>query len=547
MKPKRFVEERKALARLEGKRRLDLILEHPDPKALVQSLPAEDLYFTIHEIGLDDAGPLVAYSSPAQFRTFIDLDAWESYELQPQRILDWLRVAREEGDEYLQEKLRALDIETQELLFRRIVRVIDLEEDGEPEEDFLGPVERTPEGRFLLVYPPQGPDYALAKGLIDTLYAEDPFMAGRFLYAIRWELDSELQEMALRWRNARLGDLGFPSPEEAASLYARVDLSAELPPPAGLPASVPGYYLAPRDASSLFARAMAHVGPQRRDSAELELVAVLNAALVADNVKPADIPEVRRTLESVHQTLSVGLEHLAGDDEVRAAHVIATTALKRIFQIGFTRVLQLRWRADRMRKDLPLEIDRGTFLPDGELGERLRALFQRRPRFVVPAEGEGPLQTRAFSSLAELQFTSEALDEIEAVARAFQQTGFDPAKAREMVVQAWGDAGLARVRYGDLYLTRLARALVGLEATWDSLPADRLADAARAAFEPSGELRPGVREIALDLLPGSDHVTGFVDRALARLRDDLGPAIAAQGYDGLDPRFAAPWIVPAHG
>src|SRR5690606_3505034 len=148
VKPKRFVEERKALARLEGKRRLDLILEHPDPKALVQSLPAEDLYFTIHEIGLDDAGPLVAYSSPAQFRTFIDLDAWEGYELQPQRILDWLRVAREEGDEYLQEKLRALDIEIQELLFRRIVRVIDLEEDGEPEEDFLGPVERTPEGRF---------------------------------------------------------------------------------------------------------------------------------------------------------------------------------------------------------------------------------------------------------------------------------------------------------------------------------------------------------------------------------------------------------------
>ena len=547
MKPKRFVEERKALARLEGKKRLDLILDHPDPKALIRSLPAEELYFTIHEIGLEDAGALVAYSTPSQFRTFIDLDAWEGYELAPQRILDWLRVAREEGDEFLQQKLRALDIEVQELLFRRIVRVIDLEEEGEPEEDFIGPVERTPEGRFLLVYPPQGPDYALAKALIDTLYAEDPFMAGRFLYAIRWELDSELQETALRWRNARLADLGFPSPEEAASLYARVDLSAALPPPAGLPASPPGYYLAPREPSGLFARAMALVGPERQDTAQLELLTVLNSALVADGVKPADIPEVRRTLESVHRTLSLGLEHLAGDDEVRAAHVIATTAVKRIFQVGFTRVLQLRWRADRMRKELPLEIERGSFLPDGLLGERLAALFLRRPRCVVPAEGDRPSEIRAFSSLNELQVTSEALDRIEAVARAFQETGFDPAAAREVVVKAWGDAGLARVRYSDLFLTRLARALVGLPAAWDSLPPDRLADAARAAFEATGELRPGVRETALGLLPSSDLVTSFVDSALARLRDDLGPAIAAQGHDGLDPRFAAPWIVPEHG
>lgn len=530
----RFPKERLALAQLEGKKRLEAILDSPNPKALVRSLPAQDLFFTIQEVGPGDAGELVALSSSSQFRTFVDLDAWQGYELAPGRVMDWLRLAREGGDESFMEKLRALDIEVQELLVRSIVRIVDLEEDGEPDEDFLGPVERTPEGRFLIVFPPEGPDYALAKRLIDELYADDPFVAGRFLYAIRWELESELTDTALRWRNARLADLGFPSPEEAASLYARVDLSAPLPPPAGVPEEAPGFYLAPRDADHLLARAMARLGPERQRSVELELLAVLNAALVADSIPPADTPAVRATIESVHQTLSLGLEHFVGSDEARAAELLDRTAVKRIFQIGFTRVLELRWRADRMRRALPLEIERGSFLPDGALRLRLEALFQRRPRYLDPQE-----KMRAFGALEEVDETAAALDEIEAVAAAFRDAGFELDRAREVVVEAWGEAGLARVRFSDFFLTRLARTLVGLDASWEPLPADRLADAARAAFDPSGKLLPSLREAALGLL----EIPAFVETALGRLEEELGPQVAGSGFDHLDPRFAAPWIV----
>lgn len=533
----RYPKERHALAQLEGKKRLDAILDTPDPKAFVRSLPAEDLFFTIQEIGARDAGPLVALASPSQFRTFVDLDAWEGYELSLDRLAEWIRLAREERDEEFMKKLRALDIEVQELLVRGIVRVIDLEEDGEPNEDFIGPVERTPEGRFLIVYPPEGPDYALAKGLIDELYAEDPFAAARFLYAIRWELESELTETALRWRNARLADLGFPSPEEAASLYARVDLSAELPPPAGVPEEPPGYFLKPREGENLLARAMARVGPERQRSAELELVTVLNAALVADAVPPAEMEAVRTAIESVHRTLSLGLEHLAGDDEARAAQILGSTALKRIFQIGFTRVLQLRWRADRLRRELPLEIERGSYLLDGDLGSRLDALFQRRPRYL-DAGG----RVRAFGSLAELEETAAALDAIEAVAHAFQATGFDPKALREPVFAAWGEAGLARVRFSDFFATHLARQALGLEPNWEPLPADRLGDAARALFQETGKLLPSVHETAAAFGEG-EPIERFVALTLARLEDELGHQIASAGFDRLDPRFAAPLLV----
>src|SRR5690606_24773744 len=182
--------------------------------------------------------------------------------------------------------------------------------EGEPQEDFLGPVERTPEGRFLIVFPPEGPDYAVAKRLIDELYADDPFMAGRFLYAIRWELESELTETALRWRNARLADLGFPSLEEALSLYARVDRKAPLPPPAGAPATRPGFFLAALERGTLLDRALGLVPDAARDTLQLQLVAILNAALVADRIDVADVDAVRDHAGAVRDTIALGLADL---------------------------------------------------------------------------------------------------------------------------------------------------------------------------------------------------------------------------------------------
>ena len=64
------------LAAASGKRRLDLILDAENPMAVVRALPADELYFTIGEVGLADAAELVQLASPAQFRVFLDLAAW---------------------------------------------------------------------------------------------------------------------------------------------------------------------------------------------------------------------------------------------------------------------------------------------------------------------------------------------------------------------------------------------------------------------------------------------------------------------------------------
>src|SRR5512138_2545704 len=92
--PAEVVQARQALAAARGRQRLEVILDARDPGALVRALPADEVYFTIREIGLADAAPLVPLASLEQFRTFLDLDAWQDDHLDPHRVLTWLRAAR---------------------------------------------------------------------------------------------------------------------------------------------------------------------------------------------------------------------------------------------------------------------------------------------------------------------------------------------------------------------------------------------------------------------------------------------------------------------
>src|SRR5690242_4815945 len=88
---------RAMLATAPGRRKLDLVLNQPDPAAFVRRLPAEDLYFAVKEIGLADCAELLSLATPAQFRAFVDLDAWDRDAPNSTRLLQWLRVAREAG------------------------------------------------------------------------------------------------------------------------------------------------------------------------------------------------------------------------------------------------------------------------------------------------------------------------------------------------------------------------------------------------------------------------------------------------------------------
>jgi hypothetical protein len=85
--PAEVASARAALAAATGRRRLDVILGARDPAALVRALPADELYFTIRDIGLGDAAVLAQLASAEQFKTFLDLEAWSGSQLDPRKAL----------------------------------------------------------------------------------------------------------------------------------------------------------------------------------------------------------------------------------------------------------------------------------------------------------------------------------------------------------------------------------------------------------------------------------------------------------------------------
>lgn len=507
-----MVELRRALSGLRGRQRIDLLLDQPDPRSAVRALPADELYHAIQDAGLADASDLVPLASPEQFQTFLDLDAWRGHEVDPLRLVPWLRAARgapsgadHDGDlEAWREKLAALDPELVSLLLRSALRIHDLEEGEDPEIESDRFV-RTAEGRFIVEFLPDGADYVEVRRLVDDLYERDPFLAGRVLSAVRWELESDLSEEALRWRDGRLADLGYPTYEEAVSWFARPAVRGNTP--AGLPERPPGFWLASFRRGTLLDRAAALLPAEALPRFEGEALAAANAALVADRVDPSDPDAVRGAVESARTLLELGLEVLSGGDVDVATQVLAGTPLKTVFQRGFGQLLELRWKAERTRK----EAEAAGPVPalDSPLGEAFAAVLRRRPRYFPGLErprdewgsvAAGSFAERPFGSAEEVRRTADALVDAERLLELGRTLGLAPAP------------GPNPPTLGTLYLTALASERLGRPFRPDPVGRAELPAVARAletiddprlsGAGPAGELLLGMaRTRAAELAP----------------------------------------------
>jgi hypothetical protein len=284
-----------------------------------------------------------------------------------------------------------------------------------------------------------------------------------------------------------------------------------------------------------------------RENLEDELRGVSNAALVAELADPGDLEAVRRVGEMVRDYLSLGLEHLSGGDPSRASEVTRDTPLQRVFQVGFSLTLALKFRADRLVKTPLARLD-DTVLVLPEEAAALEALRLKRPRRALRVQGAEPVPFRSLREIA----ASEAL-----LARAERQVelfrgllGGTEAAAREVLARF----GVALSVLGTERLFTAAVAMAVLEGRVDPRPvplgrtvelcerlfegtaqAPRLrasaAERARAGLEPAvaAEARPELRRL--------------VDSTLERLLGELAVPYLQEGR--VDPTLAV--VLPMEG
>ena len=525
---------RRQLAQLSSKARLDALISAPDARRLIRSIPAEDLYFTIMDVGLTDAPELVQLASPTQFRTFVDLGGWERDRIEPHALLTWLRAARGDEPEDFLRKLHGIDAELLEYLLREFTVVHDLEEN--PDVNPEGVTMETPEGRYLLEFKDvEGAELAGLRQLINDLVAENPFESVRLMEAARWEMPSELEEIAYRFRAGRLQDLGFPTLEDAMRLFSYVEPGPRptAPTPGEALAATGGHV----DYLEAAFRALESV---ERDNLEGELRSVANAALVAEAAEPGDLDALRRVGEMVRDHLSLGLEHLTGGSPARAPDVVRELPLPRIFQVGFSLTLGLKHRADRLAKAPLARLDDTLLLlPDEAAG--VDALRRKRPRRALRVPGAEPVP---FRSLREVGASEALLARAEAQVSLFRSLlGGSEARARELLARFGVD--LKSLEVERLFTATLAMAVLEGRVDPRPLPLGRGTELGERLFEgepAAPRLRESARERALSVLEPAveeaarPELRRAVDAALEKLRAEVGTPFLQERR--LDPTLA---------
>ncbi|HKE15636.1 MAG TPA: DUF6178 family protein [Kofleriaceae bacterium] len=540
---------RAGLARPRGVRRMEALLEAPDPAAAVAALSLPEFYFLVKEVGLGDSAELVALATPEQVRGCLDMEIWDRDRMQLDAAVPWLLALAEAGFEKLAQVWEQIDPELRALILARTTRIYDRSLEEEPDEDEERPMFTSPDSFFTVVITAEREDeIRLVHQIIDDLFRADMQLARHTLMAARSELTAELEEMSYRWRAARMADLGYVDFYEALEVFRPIDpetiqigeqtadrtvASDEPGAGGGLPAPV----IEPMSGTFL-ARALEQV----TDAAEAErleaaLIYLVNRVLSASRVTPGDEEAVRLGSLRAAATTSLGLEHLCAGRVERAPAALATVSLTRLHRLGHTLTLRL----GRMARLLaPRAITAGE--PSGAV---LESLLRARPLYAaVLDDPEAAGGVRPFQSLHDLRRAAEHLTELAARIALADALGVD--------LLAMKQVPEPRPELDDHARTALARMLGGGELDAAPLEPAEL-DAIARRLAPAGRLGEEARARALRAIGvlATTHrialppaiLSRLVDGWLARLEDELGGLAAGQP---IDPAMVGGVITSAH-
>jgi hypothetical protein len=344
---------REELARRTRQEQLSLVCEAPvqrrreildlltAPEEVIPLIPEAELCFTVKAIGLESATWILEHATPEQLVAALDLDAWSGTAPMPARLDAWLDAISETEDEQVLRSVDAIDPELLVLYLRERVGVVQKPNDDEGWQPPEGA--QTLDGAFYFVALSEDDDVAAILRILHLLFQRDYWSYFRLLQGVIWELESENQEWARRWRTGRLEDLGFPPWDEAMKLYghlapevrARIG-NAEHALEVGewhLPVWIPNLPEG-RDSRHLIFRTIAGLEADERRSAFYAFIAVANKVAVADGLELSDAETTPKAIEKAALWISRGLEFVATENRLDAAEVVRRVSLDRLFQVG---------------------------------------------------------------------------------------------------------------------------------------------------------------------------------------------------------------------
>lgn len=460
---------------------LDRLMERPDALKLVRATPAQPLFLFIKALGLDDATDLLGMVSTEQLQAFLDMDAWERDRVSPERFFPWLESLCRLGPQKLVAHMRRLDAELLTSFLGLRMRVYELgEEEPPPPDEPEGFYFSTPDTFYQIdILPDPDGDAdrgALIQRFLETLYRGDLELARSLIQSALWDVGTETEEQAYRFRSGRMADLGYIEHYEALKVYLLIDPTAPPPPselrqsPLAVAVTPEDKALTPRrlpgldDTDCTFTRAAAHLPLSEQATLLQHLLLLANRAMSADRVELGDADGARQVLRRTAGYLSLGLEFRLLPQGVRssgqapqvvvnveqAAQQLREVSLLYLFRLGYSLTVQLRKLALllvesnlNLASPVPPEAGDGALtslipredpasLLSPRLGEPLRGLLLVRPLYSgfldATQAGGQPLglavapTMRPFMSLRELGIAAALVSELSSLSK-FLTTG----------------------------------------------------------------------------------------------------------------------------
>ncbi|MGV8075472.1 MAG: DUF6178 family protein [Syntrophobacteraceae bacterium] len=454
-----------------AKKRLEVILERPDAEDVVAAIADQDFYFTVKEIGPDDALPLLSLARVDQLNHLFDIEWWRKDEPAASSALDWLARLARASEEKLLSWLYDADFDLLTSLFKKWIRV-----DIAPEDmDLVEAMEQLPihtldDQYFWETRYPQYEEFI--KGILSILFELNYAFYRELMNHILYAVDIEVEENAYRFHRARLEDRAIPDfydsleiyravrPDETVSRKHLLFKDAEA-------AAAPGFALALLPEKEFLSRALREVqDPLLMDTLQIELASLSNKVVTADQLPPDNPQALRDAVDKAAAYVSLGLQLASLGRFATAVDILKDTFLEHLFRIAHAEVMILR---NRLQKELqsswlsrwPAVLN----ILDPPWMEAAELLIGKTPRILRHASGpDNTPKEDIFRSREDLIQGKHTIDVIASLKPVFDTLHPEPERLRAGLWEEAQIAAIEDVTLGALIWTAAAR--YRIESDW---------------------------------------------------------------------------------
>ncbi len=558
---KNLARQRKEILSLSPEKALDAILDSPQSAALVHSLSEEDFHFLIHDIGIEDALPLLRLASDKQWEYIVDLEVWEKdrmdlasvtkwfdllFKIDPSRFIKW----------FLHQKTELMEF----YLFKNIeIRIRETDEDP---SDF-GEAFFTFDDAFYVKFldKPFDLETDLSDGekttknhrddflskFLETLLAYDHFTYQKVLLETSGVIPAETEEEAYRLKNVRLAEKGFLPYAEAVGIYQPLKVQDFKQQPTKFIVSeperklffpVPFYHTDLLEQEDYFTNALKKIDiDDVLEQIQIEFASLCNLIISADQKKIREKDQLKSVVKKACGYINIGLEKLTEDDgdidADRCAAVVQRCPLSNIFKVGFGLALELKWRAEKWQEKSWFKRN-GLLLGfwDQDWMGVLGGLLIKKPLFYDNYK-TGVLY-REFVTLQDIEDTENTLNEIVAFDEVLSLMNIDP----ELVPEGY-------LTYKNFVLTLWARNYMGLSEELLPLPLDAFKNFFNDLWTGKDKPRKTRRTMKESFLDWLSDKTGFthyeitqkLGQTLENLFNEIESEVGEVSREDLDPKY----------